>query len=99
MLHPADALLALSHSRAAAHHGVTVHAVTTGFSGTKMTAAVSFFICGARRAGRATRGMNSQSQGGLPVEVAETTAWFASPASSAVNDQAVRVCGQSTLGA
>ena len=79
--------------RAAAEHGVTVNAVAPGFIETRMTAAVPFFI---REAGRR---MNSHSQGGLPVDVAETTAWFAGPASSAVNGQVVRVCGQSLLGA
>ncbi|MEU1438680.1 3-oxoacyl-ACP reductase [Streptomyces sp. NPDC005786] len=79
--------------RAAADHGVTVNAVAPGFIETKMTAAVPLLI---REAGRR---MNSLSQGGLPVDVAETTAWFAQPASSAVNGQVVRVCGQSLLGA
>ncbi|MER5893080.1 3-oxoacyl-ACP reductase [Streptomyces sp. NPDC001876] len=78
---------------AAADHGVTVNAVAPGFIETKMTAAVPLLI---REAGRR---MNSLSQGGLPVDVAETTAWFAQPASSAVNGQIVRVCGQSLLGA
>ncbi|MCX4676416.1 3-oxoacyl-ACP reductase [Streptomyces sp. NBC_01433] len=79
--------------RAAAEHGVTVNAVAPGFIETKMTAAVPLLI---REAGRR---MNSLSQGGLPVDVAETTAWFAQPASSAVNGQVLRVCGQSLLGA
>ncbi|WP_394433244.1 3-oxoacyl-ACP reductase [Streptomyces sp. SGAir0957] len=79
--------------RALAEHGVTVNAVAPGFIETKMTAAVPLFI---REAGRR---MNSLGQGGLPVDVAETTAWFASPASGAVNGQVVRVCGQSLLGA
>ena len=39
------------------------------------------------------------SQGGLPVDVAETIAFFANPASSAVTDNVIRVCGQSLLGA
>ena len=78
--------------RAAEQHGVTVNAVAPGFIETKMTAAVPFFI---REAGRR---MNSLSQGGLPVDVAETTAWFAGPASNTVNGQVVRVCGQSLLG-
>ncbi|MEE1744410.1 3-oxoacyl-ACP reductase [Streptomyces sp. JV184] len=79
--------------RAAADHGVTVNAVAPGFIETKMTAAVPLLI---REAGRR---MNSLGQGGLPVDVAETTAWFAQPASTAVNGQVVRVCGQSLLGA
>ncbi|MDG9708037.1 3-oxoacyl-ACP reductase [Streptomyces sp. DH10] len=79
--------------RALAEHGVTVNAVAPGFIETKMTAAVPLFI---REAGRR---MNSLAQGGLPVDVAETTAWLAHPASGAVNGQVVRVCGQSLLGA
>ncbi|MFB7714185.1 3-oxoacyl-ACP reductase [Streptomyces sp. NPDC056105] len=79
--------------KALAEHGVTVNAVAPGFIETKMTAAVPLFI---REAGRR---MNSLGQGGLPVDVAETTAWLAHPASGAVNGQVVRVCGQSLLGA
>ncbi|GGV65446.1 3-oxoacyl-ACP reductase [Streptomyces longisporoflavus] len=75
-----------------AEHGVTVNAVAPGFIETKMTAAVPLFI---REAGRR---MNSLAQGGLPVDVAETTAWLAG-ASSGVNGQVIRVCGQSLLGA
>ncbi|MGW6152501.1 3-oxoacyl-ACP reductase [Streptomyces sp. NPDC055144] len=79
--------------KALAEHGVTVNAVAPGFIETKMTAAVPLFI---REAGRR---MNSLGRGGLPVDVAETTAWLAHPASGAVNGQVVRVCGQSLLGA
>jgi 3-oxoacyl-[acyl-carrier protein] reductase len=79
--------------RALAEHGVTVNAVAPGFIETKMTAAVPLMI---REAGRR---MNSLVQGGLPVDVAETHAWFANPASAGVNGQVVRVCGQSLLGA
>jgi 3-oxoacyl-[acyl-carrier protein] reductase len=73
--------------------GITVNAVAPGFIETKMTAAVPFAT---REVGRR---MNSLSQGGLPVDVAETVAWFASPASTAVNGNVVRVCGQMMLGA
>ncbi|MFM9446709.1 3-oxoacyl-ACP reductase [Streptomyces acidiscabies] len=79
--------------RALDGHGVTVNAVAPGFIETKMTAAVPLFI---REAGRR---MNSLAQGGIPADVAETTAWLAHPASGAVNGQVVRVCGQSLLGA
>ncbi|MGB8942159.1 MAG: 3-oxoacyl-ACP reductase [Streptomyces sp.] len=78
---------------ALAEYGVSVNAVAPGFIETKMTAAVPLFI---REAGRR---MNSLGQGGLPVDVAETTAWLSSPASAAVNAQTIRVCGQSLLGA
>jgi 3-oxoacyl-[acyl-carrier protein] reductase len=76
-----------------AERGATINAVAPGFIETKMTAAVPLFI---REAGRR---MSSLSQGGLPVDVAETIAWYANPASAAVNGNVVRVCGQSLLGA
>ena len=43
--------------------------------------------------------MNSMSQGGQPIDVAEAIAWYANPGSSAVSGNVVRVCGQSLLGA
>lgn len=76
-----------------AKHGVTINAVAPGFIETQMTAAVPFAI---REAGRR---MNSMSQGGQPVDVAEAIGWFASPASSAITGNVIRVCGQSLLGA
>jgi len=76
-----------------AERGATINAVAPGFIETKMTAAVPLVI---REAGRR---MSSLSQGGLPVDVAETIAWYANPASAAVNGNVVRVCGQSLLGA
>jgi 3-oxoacyl-[acyl-carrier protein] reductase len=72
---------------------ITVNAVAPGFIETQMTARIPLAT---REAGRR---MNSLSQGGLPVDVAETIAWFASPGSGAVNGNVVRVCGQSLLGA
>jgi len=47
----------------------------------------------------AGRRMNSTSQGGLPVDVAEAIAWFASPASGGLNGNVVGVGGQTLLGA
>jgi 3-oxoacyl-[acyl-carrier protein] reductase len=76
-----------------AERGATINAVAPGFIETKMTAAVPLLI---REAGRR---MSSLAQGGLPVDVAETIAWYANPASAAVNGNVVRVCGQSLLGA
>jgi 3-oxoacyl-[acyl-carrier protein] reductase len=73
--------------------GITVNAVAPGFIETRMTAKMPLML---REAGRR---MNSMSQGGLPVDVAETVAWFASPGSSGVTGNVVRVCGQSLLGA
>ncbi len=76
-----------------AKRGITINAVAPGFIETQMTAAVPFAI---REAGRR---MNSMSQGGLPLDVAEAIAWFASPASSGLTGNVVRVCGQSLIGA
>jgi 3-oxoacyl-[acyl-carrier protein] reductase len=82
-----------SMAPAVAKHKLTINAVAPGFIETKMTAAMPIAL---REAGRR---MNSLSQGGLPVDVAETIAWFASPASTGLNGNVVRVCGQSLLGA
>jgi 3-oxoacyl-[acyl-carrier protein] reductase len=71
----------------------TINAVAPGFIETRMTAAMPLAT---REAGRR---MNSLAQGGLPVDVAETIAWFASPGSAGVNGNVVRVCGQSLIGA
>jgi 3-oxoacyl-[acyl-carrier protein] reductase len=73
--------------------GATINAVAPGFIETQMTAAMPI---GPREAGRR---MSSLSQGGLPVDVAEAIAWFASPASTGVNGNTIRVCGQNLLGA
>ena len=35
----------------------------------------------------------------LPVDVAETISWYASPASAGLSGNVVRVCGQSLIGA
>ncbi|WP_433389114.1 3-oxoacyl-ACP reductase [Micromonospora sp. KLBMP9576] len=72
---------------------ISVNAVAPGFIETRLTARVPLVI---REAGRR---MNSMSQGGLPVDVAETIGWLAWPASGAVSGNVVRVCGQSLLGA
>ena len=76
-----------------AGRGATINAVAPGFIETQMTAAMPI---GPREAGRR---LSSLSQGGLPVDVAETIAWLASPGSTGVNGNVVRVCGQNLLGA
>lgn len=73
-------------------NGVTINAIAPGFIETQMTAAMPITI---REAGRR---MNSLSQGGLPIDVAEAIAWYCSPASNGVNGNVVRVCGQSLIG-
>ena len=73
--------------------GITVNAVAPGFIETEMTARIPFLQ---REIFRRT---NSLSQGGKPVDVAETIAYFLDPASAGVTGQVVRVCGQNLVGA
>jgi 3-oxoacyl-[acyl-carrier protein] reductase len=73
--------------------GITANAVAPGFIETRMTAALPLAT---REVGRR---LNAMGQGGQPVDVAEAVAWFASPGSTAVNGNVVRVCGQMMLGA
>lgn len=88
-------VIGLVHAEAPvlAKKNITINAVAPGFIETAMTAAIPFAT---REAGRR---MSSLLQGGETVDVAETVAYFASPASNAVTGQVVRVCGQSLLGA
>jgi len=76
-----------------AEKNITINAVAPGFIETEMTAAIPLAT---REVGRR---LNSLFQGGEPVDVAELIAYFASPASSAVTGNTVRVCGQAMLGA
>jgi 3-oxoacyl-[acyl-carrier protein] reductase len=76
-----------------AEKGITINAVAPGFIETKMTEAIPLAT---REVGRR---LNSLFQGGKPVDVAETIAYFASPASNAVTGNTIRVCGQAMLGA
>ena len=76
-----------------AARGSTINAVAPGFIETAMTAAMP---TGPREIGRR---INSLQQGGLPVDVAETVAYFAAPASASVSGNTVRVCGQNMMGA
>ncbi|KZZ06883.1 3-oxoacyl-ACP reductase, partial [Oleibacter sp. HI0075] len=76
-----------------AKKGITINAVAPGFIETQMTDAIPFMT---REVGRR---LNSLSQGGKPVDVAETIAFFGNPASNGVSGNVVRVCGQSLVGA
>ena len=84
---------ALGSDAGAPGPGITVNAVAPGFIETEMTARIPFAT---REMGRL---LNSLSQGGLPVDVAETIAWFVQDANAGVTGNVVRVCGQSLLGA
>jgi 3-oxoacyl-[acyl-carrier protein] reductase len=76
-----------------AERDATINAVAPGFIETAMTAKMPI---GTREAGRR---LSSLVQGGQPIDVAEAIAWLASPASSGVNGNTVRVDGQHFLGA
>ena len=85
--------LVAAMARVLRERGGTANAVAPGFIETAMTAAMPLTT---REAGRRA---NTLLQGGLPVDVAETIAWLASPASAGVNGNVVRVCGQALIGA
>jgi 3-oxoacyl-[acyl-carrier protein] reductase len=78
--------------RAAARR-ITANAVAPGLIDTAMMAEMPL------PTREVARRMNSLSQAGLPVDVAETIAWLAHPGSGAVTGNVVRVCGQSLIGA
>ena len=72
---------------------ITVNAVAPGFIETEMTAAIPFV----QR--EIFRRSNSLTQGGNPVDVAETLAYLCAPSSGGVDGQVIRVCGQNLVGA
>lgn len=76
-----------------AEQQATINAVAPGFIETRLTEAMPL---GVREV---SRRLNSLSQGGLPVDVAEAVAWLADPGTGGVNGQVIRVCGQSLAGA
>ncbi|WP_034267930.1 3-oxoacyl-ACP reductase [Haloechinothrix halophila] len=82
-----------STAPAVAEKGHTFNAVAPGFIETQMTAKIPATIR------EPARRLSSLAQGGLPVDVAETIAWYANPASAGVNGNIVRVCGQALIGA
>lgn len=76
-----------------AQDGIRANVIAPGFMETEMVKTIPL---GLREAGRR---MNSMSQGGLPVDVAETIAWLANPGSGAVSGNVIGVNGQMLIGA
>ena len=72
--------------------GGTANAVAPGFIETEMTARIPAVTR------QVARRLNSLQQGGLPVDVAETVAFLASPQAGGVVGQTLRVCGQNLVG-
>jgi len=78
---------------AAQGSNVTINAVAPGFIETQMTGKVPLLT---RHFGRR---MCALSQGGLPVDVAQTIAFFCAPNTQNVSGNTLRVCGQNLIGA
>ncbi len=76
-----------------AARGIAVNAVAPGFIETPMTARMPF----ANR--EAARRICALSQGGLPVDVAETVTFLSSPGAAGLSGQVLRICGGMMLGA
>jgi 3-oxoacyl-[acyl-carrier protein] reductase len=76
-----------------ASKGITANAIAPGFIETKMTAAIPPMI---REAGRR---LSALSQGGLPVDVAETATFLSTPQAAGITGSVVRVCGGAYIGA
>ena len=76
-----------------AERGGSINAVAPGFIETEMTAKIPFLT---REVGRR---INSLSQGGKPVDVAEAIAFLVSDAAGGTNGHTLRVCGQAMMGA
>ena len=76
-----------------AARGVAVNAVAPGFIETDMTARIP----AATR--EVARRLCNLSQGGLPVDVAETVTFLASPGAAGLSGQVVRICGGNFIGA
>ncbi len=72
--------------------GGTANAVAPGFIETEMTARIPAVTR------QVARRLNSLQQGGLPVDVAETVAFLASPAAGGIVGRVLRVCGQNMVG-
>ncbi|RYI98878.1 MAG: SDR family oxidoreductase, partial [Actinomycetales bacterium] len=73
--------------------GITANVIAPGFMETEMVKTIPL---GIREAGRR---MNSMSQGGLPVDVAEAITWLSGPGAAAVSGNVVGVNGQMLIGA
>ncbi len=72
--------------------GGTANAVAPGFIETEMTKKMPPV------AREVARRANSLKQGGLPLDVAETIAFLASPAAGGIRGETLRVCGQNLVG-
>lgn len=72
---------------------ITINAVAPGFIETQMTASIPLLT---RFVGRRACAL---SQGGLPIDVAETISFIAAPKSQSISANLIRVCGLNVMGA
>ncbi|BDZ41573.1 3-oxoacyl-ACP reductase [Paraoerskovia sediminicola] len=86
----------IGHTRATAPLmaaiGGTANAVAPGFIETDMTASIPLVPR------QVARRASSLQQGGQPIDVAEAIAFLASPGSTGITGQVLRVCGQNLVG-
>lgn len=75
-----------------ASSGGTANAIAPGFIETEMTAKMPFITR------EVARRLNSLTQGGKPVDVAEAVAFMLSPAAGGIQGETLRVCGQNLVG-
>ncbi len=85
--------MAAASAEQLAERGGTINAVAPGFIETEMTAKMPFLTR------EVARRMNSLSQGGRPVDVAEAISFLGSDAAGGTNGTVLRVCGQGIMGA
>lgn len=76
-----------------AEKNITINAVAPGFIETDMTASLPLIT------GLFGRRMCALSQGGKPIDVAETIAFLAAPQTHGVSANLIRVCGLNIIGA
>ncbi|GII98524.1 3-oxoacyl-[acyl-carrier protein] reductase [Sediminihabitans luteus] len=82
-----------AHARLLAPLGGTANAVAPGFIETDMTASIPLVPR------QVARRASSLQQGGQPIDVAEAIAFLASPGTTGISGQVLRVCGQNLVGA
>ncbi|MDO5492124.1 MAG: 3-oxoacyl-ACP reductase [Nesterenkonia sp.] len=85
-------MVSASQDLLGSRHG-TINAVAPGFIETEMTAKIPPITR------QVARRLSSLNQGGLPVDVAETIAFLASPSAGGTSGLTLRVCGQNLVGA
>jgi len=76
-----------------ATRGITVNALAPGFVETRLTAAIPAM----QR--EVARRLAALGQGGVPDDVAELTAFLASPGAAGISGQTLRICGGNFVGA